>query len=256
MIRQRNEAPQIREVVLGKVKAVNPYSALISLTEYPGIEGMVHISEVANKWIKDIRNFIKPGQNVVAMVMRIDQRKGHYSLSLKRVSRSSKDEKMKEYKRENKAEKMLKMAAKKMNMTLEEAYDEIGFKLQDEFDEIFKAFQLSQTEPGREFMKKREIPEKWIKIISEIAEFSMKQKEVIIKLPIEIKSFEGDGISLIKSALSKLDKGISIKYISAPQYVLEIKSKEAKQARKLLTKTAEAIQAKLKGKAEVEIIEE
>ena len=68
---------------------------------------MIHISEVSGKWVRDIKKFIKPNKTYVAKVLRIDERKGHIGLSLKRVPRIDKTRKMQVYKREQKAEKML-----------------------------------------------------------------------------------------------------------------------------------------------------
>src|SRR3989337_2948601 len=148
MPKKPNQWPEKYELVIGKVVRVNPFSAYISLEEYGKKEGMIHISEAARKWIKDIREVLKEGQNVVVQVLVVDQEKKHITLSLKRVNKREAEEKLKEFKREQKAEKMLAQVAKETGLSLEKAYEEIGFKLQEEFGELFKAFQMSQSPQG------------------------------------------------------------------------------------------------------------
>ena len=91
---KKGEWPEKREIVLGTVTRVNPFSAFVSLDEYNNKEGMIHISEVAGKWVRDIRKFVKVGQKVVVMVMRVDKDKSHITLSLKRVKKYDTEKKM------------------------------------------------------------------------------------------------------------------------------------------------------------------
>ena len=97
MVKKAMQWPRRGEVVIGTVRKVNPFSAFVTLEEYGKKEGMIHISEVAGKWVKDIRKFFKEGKKVVVKVMRVDETKKHITLSLKRVNKYESDRKMKEY---------------------------------------------------------------------------------------------------------------------------------------------------------------
>lgn len=240
--------PERREIVLGTVSKVNPFSAFVNLDEYEKLEGMIHISEVAGKWVKDIRKYVKPGQKVVALVMRTDKLKGHITLSLKRVKKYDSDKKMKEYKREIKAEKMLNTLAEKNKMTLDQAYKEIGFQLQDIFGEIFKAFHMSLSDKGYELLIKKGVPEKWAKQIKEIADEQMELKEIEIKADIELTCYQPDGVTVIKKLLKDAKKkhDIELRYISAPKYSILLKTKDAKAGEKELREVGEEIISKLK----------
>lgn len=248
------EYPKQGEIVLGKIKRVNPFSTLVSLEEYPGLEGMIHISEISSKWVKDIRKHVKVGQNVVVKVMWVDKKKGHISLSLKRVRPREKEEKLKTVRNEQRACKMLKTAANKINA------DEVEIKkitkmLKDGFGDIFTAFKKASESSGKELLIKRGIDKKWAEVISEIAEKSIVVKEKVVKIPIDMKCYEGEGINVIKKAIKSLDKDVSIKYISAPRYVLEMKTKDAKKADRKLRKCVEKMNAILKRhKGEVSIV--
>lgn len=240
---KKEEWPERGELVIGVVTRVNPYSAFIALEEYPGKEGMIHISEVAGKWVRDIREFVKTGKKVVVLVMNVDKEKNHITLSLKRVKRYDAEEKMREYKRDLKAKKMLEVVAKKLKMSLSEAQEKIGTQLHEIFGELFKAFQMSLTSQGYDLLKRKGVPEEWAKEIKSVAQEQMEIKEVEIKGIVELKCFKPDGIEIIKRVLkdAKEKYKISIKYISAPKYSLSFKTKDAKLGERKLKEAADEI---------------
>ena len=68
-------------ILEGKVKSITNFGAFISL---PGNKtGMVHISEVANAYVSDIRQHLTEGQDVKVMV--IGNENGKINLSIKRL---------------------------------------------------------------------------------------------------------------------------------------------------------------------------
>jgi len=68
-------------VVEGKVKTITNFGAFIALPENK--TGMVHISEVANAYVSDIRQHLTEGQDVKVMVIAIEGNK--INLSIKRL---------------------------------------------------------------------------------------------------------------------------------------------------------------------------
>ena len=68
-------------VLEGKVKSITNFGAFIALPENK--TGMVHISEVANTYVSDIRQHLTEGQNVKVMVIAVDGSK--INLSMKRL---------------------------------------------------------------------------------------------------------------------------------------------------------------------------
>ena len=68
-------------VLEGKVKSITNFGAFISLPENK--TGMVHISEVANTYVSDIRQHLTEGQEVKVMV--ISAEAGKVNLSIKRL---------------------------------------------------------------------------------------------------------------------------------------------------------------------------
>ena len=68
-------------VLEGKVKSITNFGAFISLPDNK--TGMVHISEVANAYVNDIRQHLTEGQDVKVMVIGLDNNK--INLSVKRL---------------------------------------------------------------------------------------------------------------------------------------------------------------------------
>ena len=65
-------------VLEGKVKSITNFGAFVSLDE--NHVGMVHISEVANAYVSDIRQHLTEGQDVKVMV--IGNENGKINLSI------------------------------------------------------------------------------------------------------------------------------------------------------------------------------
>lgn len=68
-------------ILEGKVKSITNFGAFVSLPENK--TGMVHISEVANAYVSDIRQHLTEGQEVKVVVIGTDN--GKINLSIKRL---------------------------------------------------------------------------------------------------------------------------------------------------------------------------
>lgn len=66
----------------GKVTGITKFGAFVSLPE--GKSGMVHISEVANSFVNDIKDHLTDGQEVKVKIIGIDQA-GRINLSIKKA---------------------------------------------------------------------------------------------------------------------------------------------------------------------------
>lgn len=69
-------------ILEGKVTGITKFGAFVALPE--GKSGMVHISEVANSFVNDIKDFLTEGQIVKVKVIGIDQA-GRINLSIKKA---------------------------------------------------------------------------------------------------------------------------------------------------------------------------
>ena len=68
-------------ILEGKVKSITNFGAFIALPENK--TGMVHISEVANTYVSDIRQHLTEGQEVKVVVIGLEN--GKVNLSIKRL---------------------------------------------------------------------------------------------------------------------------------------------------------------------------
>ena len=68
-------------ILEGKVKTITNFGAFIALPENK--TGMVHISEVANTYVSDIRQHLTEGQDVKVVVIGLEN--GKVNLSIKRL---------------------------------------------------------------------------------------------------------------------------------------------------------------------------
>ena len=68
-------------ILEGKVKSITNFGAFIALPENK--TGLVHISEVANAYVSDIRTFLTEGQDVKVVVIGLEN--GKINLSIKRL---------------------------------------------------------------------------------------------------------------------------------------------------------------------------
>lgn len=78
-----NEKYEVGQVVEGKVVQIKEYGAFVELE--PGLDGLVHISEVANKRVTDIAEELEIGQAVAAKILEIDTERKRISLSIKQA---------------------------------------------------------------------------------------------------------------------------------------------------------------------------
>ncbi len=218
--------PRHGELVICTAKKISQFAAWCNVEEY-GIEGMIHISEVAGKWVHDIKKFVKAEKQYIAKVVKIDPNAKTVDLSLKRVSKSEEKSKWNQFRREQRADSILKIMAHEIKLPIEQVYEEIKFPLLENFGSLYSAFVEIKKSP--EILEKIGIPKKWHDGIVKVVQKSLVDKEYVIKAELQMQSYASDGIRKIKSVLETLEKkGINVTYISAPKYLLEIKTKSPK----------------------------
>ncbi len=235
---RRKGLPEINELVVVTTYKVTQFAAWCKLEEYPELEGMISISEAAGKWIYDVREVVKEGKQYVAKVMRIDPEKKVVKLSLKRVSKREQKEKMNIFRKEQRAEKILELVAKELGKSLDEAYEKVGFLLQDEFGEMYDGLEKIFKNP--DILKKFKIPDEWKQALLKVVKRSFKEKVIELKAEIELYSLEGDGVNRIKKVLEELTKkGLIVKYITPPKYSVRLSTTDPKAGERKLEEVLE-----------------
>lgn len=76
-----DEQYHVGDVIKGKVVQIKEYGAFVELA--PGLDGLVHISEIAYKRVNKVSDELSIGQEVEAKVLEIDKERKRISLSIK-----------------------------------------------------------------------------------------------------------------------------------------------------------------------------
>ena len=76
---------QVGMVLEGKVTGITKFGAFVALPD--GKSGLVHISEITDRYIKHPSDVLKVGQQVKAVVISVDVKKQRIGLSLKQVKK-------------------------------------------------------------------------------------------------------------------------------------------------------------------------
>ena len=86
------------QIIEGLITGIQPYGAFVELED--GVHGLIHISEISDDYVRDIRHFLNQGENVIAKIMDVGDDHAQLRLSLKALNYSSrKNRSDKEYKR-------------------------------------------------------------------------------------------------------------------------------------------------------------
>ncbi|MBR0295268.1 MAG: S1 RNA-binding domain-containing protein [Bacilli bacterium] len=73
----------IGSLVIGKVEAIRPYAVFMSFSD--GRNGLLHISEISDAYIRDIEKFASVGDEIKVKIIDIDPNNGFLRVSLKQV---------------------------------------------------------------------------------------------------------------------------------------------------------------------------
>ena len=73
---------EVGNIVEGKVAGITNFGAFIQLPD--GKTGLVHISEIAEEYVKDIKNHLQENQSVKVRILSVDNN-GKISLSIKKA---------------------------------------------------------------------------------------------------------------------------------------------------------------------------
>jgi len=75
--------PQVGQTLKGKIVGITDFGAFFEYA--PGRQGLIHISELSNKFVKDVNDIVKIGQELEAKVIGVDESSGKVQFSLKRL---------------------------------------------------------------------------------------------------------------------------------------------------------------------------
>lgn len=87
------------DVLEGTVKRLVNFGAFVEL--FPGVEGLVHISQISNKHIGTPSEVLEVGEKVNVKVLQVDEEEKRISLSIRALEEEKEIEEVQEYEKEN-----------------------------------------------------------------------------------------------------------------------------------------------------------
>ena len=218
---------------------ISDYGAYVKLDEYNDKEALVHISEIATTWVRNIRNHAREGQKLVLKVLRVNAQKEQIDLSLRRVTGRDKTDKLLDWKKSKRADSIFGLAAEKIGSDSKKV-DEIKGKVFAKYPNTFTALEVS-VEKGEKIFEDLDIESEWASTLTEIARQKIKIDTAIVKGTIEVSSTNLAGVDDVRKALINAKKveepsgtQINVYSIGAPKYRVEITAKNYSIAEKTL----------------------
>jgi translation initiation factor 2 subunit 1 len=233
------DIPEVGELVVVTITEVKNFGAKVKLEEYPGIEGYVHVAEVATGWVKHIRDYLREGQRTVCKVINVNESRRNVELSLKRVNEHQKRDKISEWKNSQKAEKLLEIVSSALKIPVDQAWNEFANDLQTKYGTLYAAFEDAAATQDNWLP---EVKGKWKTVFQKVAEENVTIPYVKVGGYLEMYSLESDGIERVKKTLTGLDaENVSIHYIGSPRYRISITETDYKSAEDHLKKVIQTI---------------
>ncbi|RLI92167.1 MAG: translation initiation factor IF-2 subunit alpha [Candidatus Altiarchaeales archaeon] len=236
-----DEYPRAGELVLGTVESIFKQGAFITLDEYGGKRGMLHLSEISLKWVRNIRDYVREGQKVVLLVLRVNPQRGHIDLSLRRVTEAQRKEKLQEVKQKQRAKKLLELLKMELSLSANDI-DTIEKEMLKKFDSVYEALEAIAVDNSS--LDELKINEKWKPALLNLIKKSIKPPFVNVTGYVELKSYEANGVNIIKESLKRIKNyktecDIDVTYISAPLYRIKVRARDYKSAERVLRNSAE-----------------
>ncbi len=232
----RPEWPEVGELVVATVRRVESYGAYVSLDEYTDREGLLHISEISSRWVRNIRNHVRAGQKIVLQVLRTDPGKGQVDLSLRRVSRDEKRKKIESWKKERKAVTLLTQAAHQLNTDTEALFESEGMKLVEHYDSLYEGLEEA-SKRGVDALEEAGVDPKVAEVLSGMAKEKIVIRGVTIQGVFEASTMSSFGLQEIKDVFQKAedvaeenDAKITITTLGAPKYRIQLTAEDYKKA--------------------------
>lgn len=242
---RRPEWPDVGDLVIATVVRITDYGAYVRLDEY-NKEGLLHVSEVASRWVRNIRDYVREGQKVVLKVLRVQANKGQVDLSRRRVTKREKKEKLLFWKKDRKAESLLRTASEKLNISFEEAYERAGVLIENAFGDLHDGLE-KVAKDGVDVLLELGVEKELATTLAEIAKDKIQISLVNVKGILELQNPKPKGVLVIKEALELAKEAgesegadVNVYLVSPPKYRIVVSTEDYKSAENILNTAAES----------------
>ena len=70
IIKELTASPELNKSYMGRVQRITDFGAFVEIM--PGIDGLLHVSEIANHRVKDVRDELQDGERILVKVINVD----------------------------------------------------------------------------------------------------------------------------------------------------------------------------------------
>ncbi|MCS6767946.1 MAG: translation initiation factor IF-2 subunit alpha [Candidatus Nitrosocaldus sp.] len=242
---QQDQLPEEGDLVMATVQEVFPQGAYVTLDEYGGMLGFLHVSEIATGWIRNIEHYVRPKQKVVLKVIRVNRARREVDLSLRQVTHEERRLKVMEVKRAEKASAFLNLIRERCSSMSDAEFERCVALLRDEYPMLYDMFEEVASK-GTRVLEGLNLPRELIDSIVEISS-KIPLPRVEVGGVLELTCPRADGMNVIKDVLASVEGNkhgadVSITYLGAPRYRLVISAENFKVAERALNSVLQSIQ--------------
>ena len=236
--------PESGELVVGRVDEIEDFGVFVDLEEYEDKRGLVHVSEVASGFMKNVRSHVNEGQTVVAKVLDVDRDAEQIDLSLKDVNDHQRKDRIQQWKNEQKADNWMTLAFGED--VSDEQYTAVANALLAEFETLYDAFESAAIH-GEEALADLDLGDDERAAIVETARKNVSVPYVTVTGYVDLSCPAGDGVDAVREALSAAEGNgdlpenveLSVTYVGAPEYRIRVQAPDYKTAEAELERSAE-----------------
>jgi len=239
--------PEVGDIVITTIKDVTSHGAYVTLDEYGGMTGFLHISEIATGWVRHIDRYVRAKQKAVLKVIRVNKTRVEVDLSLKQVGGDQKKEKLMEVKQEEKARAFMDLIKERCKLSDLEVkkYSDV---LSDRVPMLYDIFE-SVAKKGIKVIEDLDLPREVITAIEEVAN-KIPVPTMEVRGVLEITCRKPNGIDIIRKVLKSCEENNSVRleisYIGAPKYRVVVNAESFKIAEKVLNTSIQNIEGEMK----------
>jgi translation initiation factor 2 subunit 1 len=236
--------PDTGELVVGKIDEIEDFGVFVDLEEYQDQRGLIHISEVASGWIKNVRDYVREGQIVVCKVLDVDESSQQIDLSLKDVNDHQRSEKIQQWKNEQKADNWMALALG--DDAADETYTAIANELIGAHSSLYDGFKQAAIH-GDEALESTDLSEDERESIVETARENVSVPYVNVTGYVDLENPSPTGVDGIREALQAAEGNgevpdeveLEVSYVGAPEYRISVRAPNYKTAEAQLEASAE-----------------
>lgn len=238
--------PEPGEIVICTVREITSHGIYVSLDQYDGTNGFLHVSEISTGWVRNIDRVAKVSQKLVLKVIRINKARREIDLSLRQVTNEERRAKVIEWKREERALTIVEAVKTKLHLD-DLKVEALRDKLEEEYGTLYEALETA-AKKGEKALDSLGLPaDETSAVVREASEKIIPPRYEVGAL-VEIYSRSPDGIERVKKTLASAANSTSgadvrVTYAGAPRYRVRITADDYKHAEKVL----EAVLEKIKG---------